>query len=344
MTPPRRLVRRLLAAAVTTLALAACAGATSPATVAGTPVTDDELARATAVFQGLSDAQQAPCGDTADVRASDPPDAACNRFTLGVMVQIRLAEAYAAAHDVTVSDADVKDTTDRFTSNLGEDVLDGALAANGATRTDLLTVVRGSLLLDAVARDLALREIGEEGLRQSYEEQIASYTIIQVDHILVDTEAEARDIYEQVTAAGFTEEDFLALAKDVSIDPSAAENSGSLGSNTASTYVPSFAEATLALEPGEISEPVKTEFGWHVIWMVDKEVTSFEDARDRLLTDSSGTSFFAYVGEREAAGDIEVDPSFGRFDPETLTVVAIRSTDPEASTSPTPVNASPAAG
>ena len=327
-----------------TLALAACTGAISPATVAGTPVTDDELARATAVFQGLSDAQQAPCGDAADVRAADPPDAACSRFTLGVMVQIRLAEAYAATHDVMVSDADVTDTTDRFTGSLGEGVLDSALAANGATRKDLVAVVRGSLLLDAVARDLALQEIGEDGLRQAYEDQLASYTIVQVDHILVETEAEARDIYERVTAPGFTEEDFLVLAKEVSIDPSAAENSGSLGSTTASTYVPEFADAALALEPGEISEPVKTEFGWHVIWMVDKEVTAFEGARDQLLADSSGTSFFAYVGEREAAGDIEVDPSFGRFDPETLTVVAIRSTDPQASTSPVPVNASPPAG
>ena len=57
----------------------------------------------------------------------------------------------------------------------------------------------------------------------------------------------------------------------MSIDPSAAtELGGSLGSAVASTYVPEFAAAATALEPGEISQPVKTEFGWHVIRLVDE--------------------------------------------------------------------------
>ncbi len=63
---------------------------------------------------------------------------------------------------------------------------------------------------------------------------------MQVDHILVKTKAEADDVYAQVTAPGATEQDFLDLAKEVSIDPSAKQNSGSLGSAVASTYVPEF--------------------------------------------------------------------------------------------------------
>ena len=74
---------------------------------------------------------------------------------------------------------------------------------------------------------------------------------------------------------GATEQDFLDLAKEVSIDPSAKQNSGSLGSAVASTYVPEFAAAAVALEPGEISRPVKTQFGWHVIRV--------DDVRDATL-------------------------------------------------------------
>lgn len=336
-----RTVRLFASAVVLAFALAACADAAPPATVAGTPVTDEELTRAAAVFQGLADAQQAPCGDQADVRESDPPEAACNRFSLGVLIQIRLAEAYAAAHDVTVDEAVVTETADRFSESLGEGVLDGALEAAGATREDLLEIVRGSLLLDEVALAIALDEAGEDELRETYEANPADYTVIQVDHILVETEEEADAIYEQVTAPGFTEEDFQALAKEVSIDPSAAQNSGSLGTNPATNFVEPFANAAVALEPGEVSEPVQTDFGWHVIWMVDKEVTPFEEARDQLLADRQGAAFADHVRAADADGEIEVDPSFGRFDAQALTVVAIRSTDPGATTSPTPVNATP---
>ena len=66
---------------------------------------------------------------------------------------------------------------------------------------------------------------------------------MQVDHIFVKTKAEAEDVYAQVTAPGATEKDFLALAKQVSIDPSVKQNSGSLGSAVASTYTPEFAAA-----------------------------------------------------------------------------------------------------
>ena len=65
------------------------------------------------------------------------------------------------------------------------------------------------------------------------------------------------------------------------------QNSGSLGSAVASTYVPEFAAAAIALEPGEISKPVKTEFGWHVIRMVDKDVQSFDDVKQQLIDASA---------------------------------------------------------
>ena len=115
---------------------------------------------------------------------------------------------------------------------------------------------------------------------------------MQVDHILVKTKAEADDVYAQVTAPGATEQDFLDLAKEVSIDPSAKQNSGSLGSAVASTYVPAFAAAAIALEPGEISKPVKSQFGWHVIRMVKKDVQSFEEAKPQLLDSAAATTAF----------------------------------------------------
>ena len=151
---------------------------------------------------------------------------------------------------------------------------------------------------------------------------------MQVDHILVKTKAEADDVYAQVTAPGATEQDFLDLAKEVSIDPSAKQNSGSLGSAVASTYVPEFGEAAIALEPGEISKPVKTQFGWHVIRMVKKEVQSFEDVKQQLLDSSASTVFNDWLVEQASGGVVDVNPKYGRFDEETLQVIRISARRP----------------
>ena len=339
MKPPRRLpfVALLLLAV-------SCAGSPPPARVAGNEVTDQELATTAAVFQSFFDIQGAPCTPSAETTANEnePPEASCNRLALGELVQFELAESYAAAHDVTVTDAVVKDTSDRIIANLADGALDQALASNEVTRADFEEVLRRSLLREEVARALVVASVGEEGLRQRYEESLGDYTIVQVDHILVATEAEARRIREQVTAPGFTERDFQALASQVSQDPSAPTNGGALGSAYASTYTAAFRDAVLTMAPGQISEPVQSEFGWHVIWMIDKQVTPFDEARTKLLDAEKASAFADLVREAVAGGEVQVDPRFGRFDPASLQVLAVRSTDPSDASSPAPVNATPA--
>nr|WP_193407082.1 peptidylprolyl isomerase [Methyloceanibacter methanicus] len=83
---------------------------------------------------------------------------------------------------------------------------------------------------------------------------------IHARHILVKTEAEARDLIAKLKAGA----DFADLAKKNSIGPSAPQG-GDLGYFERGQMVPAFEDAAFALKPGEISEPVKTQFGWHVI-------------------------------------------------------------------------------
>ena len=165
---------------------------------------------------------------------------------------------------------------------------------------------------------------------------------MQVDHILVKTKAEADEVYAQVTAPGATEQDFLDLAKEVSIDPSAKQNSGSLGSAVASTYVPEFAAAAIALEPGEISKPVKTQFGWHVIRMVKKDVQSFEDVKAQLLDVQTRRPRCSTTGWsiRSSGGAVDINPKYGRFDEETLQVQRISSTSTDTATPSAPAGPS----
>lgn len=330
-----RISQRFAMLTLAAVLLAACANDAPPdaaATVGEAQVSDEDVARLSRVLRSVGSIQRSPCGQVeAD---GDTEEAACNRVSLGLWLQFKLSQAYAAEHDLEVTDAELAEATASFDQSLGAATLDEALASFGSNREEFSTVLRDSLLQQEVARALVEAELGDDGLRAAYEESLVDHTIVQADHILVETEQEALDIYEEVTAAGATREDFLALAEEVSIDPSAAENSGSLPSTPASQYVPEFAQATIALEAGQISEPVQTEFGWHVIRLEDKQVTPFDEVREDLLNSRSGATFAEYMRVAIDDGRIQVNPRFGALDRQTLLINRINSTDPSTSPSP----------
>ena len=104
---------------------------------------------------------------------------------------------------------------------------------------------------------------------------------LRARHILVKTEAEARDVVEKVHRG----EDFAELAKTTSTGPSKTQG-GDLGYFTKGQMVKEFEEAAFALKPGDVSEPVKTQFGWHVIKIEDKRekgAPPFDSVKDRIM-------------------------------------------------------------
>ena len=331
----------ILLPVVLAIVLAACSEATArppAATVAGSSISTDELARTAGVFNTVAGLQQQPCGQTDGT--SDTQEAACNRFSLGAMILFRLSDQYAADNGVTVDDAKVTKAFETFQKNVGSDTLHSQLAANGVTEDDVRELVRASLVQQAVAKALAEGQLTDAQLQQQYQQSIGDYTTLHVDHILVDSEAQAKSIYQQVTAPGFTLQDFQALAKKVSTDPNAATDGGEL-SVTASQLVSEFSTAALKLQPGEISQPVQTQYGWHVIWMIGTDVTPYAQARAKVLQTASTNEFEGWL--RDQASQVVVDPSFGRYDTQQLLVVRIASTDPSATlpAANTPVNATP---
>jgi peptidyl-prolyl cis-trans isomerase C len=329
-------LRALVALVVLVVVATACSNSTpvapdAAASVGGSDITMAQLASTAAVFQSIASLQQTTCGQVDG--ATDTQAAACNRFSLGAMIQFRMAETYADANAITVDDAKVQKALDAFEKNVGADVLSTQLAANNATLDDVRELVRLSLVQEAVAKAVTADQLGESELQKRYQEQIGDYTTLHVDHILVDSEKEAQAIYDQVTVPGFTLADFQALAKQKSTDPNAPQDGGEL-TLPASQLVPEFADAALALDDGEISKPVQTQYGWHVIWKIDEQVTPYAQARDQILQGAQVDEFGAWMRAQNADGQITVDPSFGRFDEKQLQVVRIASTDPSATSSP----------
>ncbi len=122
---------------------------------------------------------------------------------------------------------------------------------------------RGALASMAV-EDRVGGELDEAEIEARYQEQIADFTPAQefrAAHILVATEAEAADLKSQIEGGG----DFAELATEHSTDPGSGPQGGSLGWFGAGQMVPEFEAAVTALEAGAISDPVQTQFGWHLI-------------------------------------------------------------------------------
>jgi parvulin-like peptidyl-prolyl isomerase len=126
------------------------------------------------------------------------------------------------------------------------------------------------VLIAAVFEDYVEKEgVAESELKAAYEQVKGQYTgkEYHVEHILVEKEADAKAITAQIKAGG----NFEQIAKDKSKDPGSAPNGGDLGWFSSGRMVPEFENVAFKLNKGEISEPVKTTFGYHLILVEDKK-------------------------------------------------------------------------
>lgn len=134
----------------------------------------------------------------------------------------------------------------------------------------------------------AAAEVDEAALRGYYEENLERFVSAErrrVSHILIaagdGARAAAQKAYERAAAG----EDFAALARELSADPGSASAGGDLGWQDKATFVGPFGDAAWAQEPGVVGQPVETEFGWHVIKVLEIEpgvTRGFEEVRGEL--------------------------------------------------------------
>jgi len=147
-----------------------------------------------------------------------------------------------------------------------------------------LSYYRAKALRDAYFVTKLRPTVTEEEARAIYERESASVgddERVRARHILVDDEATARQIIAELQAGA----DFAELAKKHSTDPGAG-NGGDLGFFARNEMVENFSNAAFALQPGQISEPVQTQFGWHVIKVEDRqmpEAKPFEEIKEGLI-------------------------------------------------------------
>ncbi|WP_425447820.1 peptidylprolyl isomerase [Dethiothermospora halolimnae] len=122
----------------------------------------------------------------------------------------------------------------------------------------------------------------DEEIKSFYEENKEElYKSVRARHILVEKEEEAKDILKQLKDGA----DFAKLAEEKSIDPGSGKNGGELGYFYKGDMVPQFSQVAFSLEIGEISEPVKSDYGYHIIEVQDKKIDKFEEIKDQVTYD-----------------------------------------------------------
>jgi peptidyl-prolyl cis-trans isomerase C len=193
------------------------------------------------------------------------------------------------------------------------DVILAAKAAEGKKVADQkdfksrLAFIRNKLLMETLLQQEGKAALTPDATKKVYEEAVKSMgneQEVRARHILVPTEDEAKAILAEIKKGT----DFAELAKQKSKDPGAAAEGGDLGYFGKDQMVPEFAEVAFKLDKGQVSDPVKTQFGWHIIKVEDKRtkpVPEFDKVKDQVETYVVRKAQADYIHKLQESAKIE---------------------------------------
>jgi peptidyl-prolyl cis-trans isomerase C len=169
-----------------------------------------------------------------------------------------------------------------------------------------MAFARNRLLMDNLLASEGKAATTDDAMKKVYEDaskQISGEQEVHARHILVETEDEAKTVEDELKKGA----DFADLAKKKSKDPGSADG-GDLGFFTKDQMVPEFANVAFSLEPGKVSDPVKTQFGWHVIKVEEKrnrKPPDFEQVKGQIETYVTRKAQADYVSKLREMAKIE---------------------------------------
>jgi parvulin-like peptidyl-prolyl isomerase len=324
-------MRRLLLALLPfALVLAACnssnggVGPAPAATVNGDDISRDELLED---LQGF--ANDEVYGPT---EGSFKTDYSAQVLSLAIYNRLIASEVDERGLEVTPEDREAAEA--QF-----ESLVEDPTAASESFRERQVTNIANQV---ALTRDLESAtpsaEVTDEDVRAYYDENIEqimeqSGDFLCASHILVATETDVEDAQARLAAG----EDFAAVAASVSTDQASATNGGDLGCQPQGSFVEEFEAAANAQPIGEVTDPVQTEFGFHLILVRSRGELPFEEVQEdirQLLTEQAqgegGAVVTAWLEEALAGADVTVDPQYGSWDPAIGVVPPEGATPPES--------------
>lgn len=228
---------------------------------------------------------------------------------LDTLITKNVIEQEVEKEKVSVSEKDIDTELQGLIESYGgEETFNQQLATSGLTMEDVEEDVKTNLQIEKLLESRI--KITDEEMKTYFDENKDSFAKtkqVKASHILVADEATAKEVIEKLDAG----EDFAELAKEYSTDGS-AESGGDLGFFGEGSMVAEFEEAAFSLEVDEISEPVKTEHGYHIIKVTDKQDAaeanfddSKEEIKDILFDEKMATEYTTWLEEKKEDYKVE---------------------------------------
>lgn len=230
--------------------------------------------------------------------------------TLDSMIANEIVKQELEKADIKVSQEELDAEMAVYEEAYGSsEALEKAVKATGMTMEDLTADIETQVKIEKLLGPKV--DITDEEIKSYFEENkesLAQPAQVEASHILVETKEKA----DEVAAKLADGEDFAELAKEYSTDTATAESGGDLGAFGTGEMAPEFEEAAFAMKIDEISEPVETEYGFHIIKVTDKteaqEATlenSKEQIKEILFDEALNTEYAAWLSEKKASYEIE---------------------------------------
>ncbi|MDR7870429.1 MAG: peptidylprolyl isomerase [Tissierellaceae bacterium] len=222
---------------------------------------------------------------------------------LDVIIADKIMQSEVEKNNIVVSDEEIEADVEEMKDFYGSDeALQNELDNYGLTLDDIRQNIKSNIQIETLLEPYV--DITEDEMKEYFETNKANFDQeeqVKASHILVETEDLALEVKGKLEAG----EDFAELAKEYSTDTTNSQQGGNLGYFNRTKMLPEFSDAAFSLEVGEISDPVKTNYGYHIIKLEDKKEAKeavyeeyTEEVKNAIFQTKSYDAYMAWYAEK----------------------------------------------
>lgn len=335
-------VRSFVLAVVCLVLFSACGNLFDPAAavVAGEKITVQEVGDGLEEFKETEEYRR-----LAEQGNIDAIERQVQQAYLSDLIRRAVLQPQAEDLGIEVTDEEVAEQIDAIKEDFGsEDAFQEGLKERGLDEARLEQIIYDNLLEEKLRAEVTQGTLPtDEEVQAFYEANLADYTSTRSQHILVDERALAEQIARQLqeTPAKKLDDAFEKLARQYSTDKASVKDGGDLGFTGAGELAEEYETAAAGLPIGDVSDPVKSQAGYHVIRVLERQVTPLDEVAGAISGQigegAEEEAWQRWVREAYEAADIRVNSRYGEMDIASQQVIDVTSEDiPGAVETPTP--------